>query len=78
MELGVKLLPDKASVNDGPPAVVLAGLSAPTTGCRFAAAIVKGTALDVALPLVPLAGFVTLIDTVPGLAMSLVETAMLS
>jgi hypothetical protein len=31
-ELGVKLLPDKVNVNDGPPAVVLAGESVPTTG----------------------------------------------
>jgi hypothetical protein len=32
IELGVKLLPDKVSVKDGPPAVTLAGVSAPTTG----------------------------------------------
>jgi hypothetical protein len=31
-ELGVKLLPDKVNVNDGPTAVALAGVSVPTTG----------------------------------------------
>jgi len=31
-EFAVKLFPDKLKVNDGPPAVALAGDSAPTTG----------------------------------------------
>lgn len=78
MELGVKLLPDKESMNVGPPAVVLAGSSAPTIGCRFAAVIVRVMEFETALPPAPLAGFVTVIDAMPGFAMSLGETAILS
>ena len=78
MEFAVKLLPVKVSVNDGPPAVVLAGTRAPTTGWMFAARMVRVTGLVVSAPPAPIAGFVTVIVAVPGFAMSLAEMAIVS
>lgn len=77
-ELGVKLLPDNVNVNEGPPAVALAGDSVPTTGCTFTGEIVRFSGLEVPPPLEPLRGFVTVMVAVPALAMSPAEIAMLS
>jgi hypothetical protein len=77
-ELGVKLFPERVNVNDGPPAVVEAGDSAPTTGWMFPAVMVMVAGLDVPPPLVPFGGFVTVIFAAPGLAISPDEMEMLS
>jgi len=64
----VKLLPDKVNVNDGAPAVALAGDSAPTTGWKFEPTTVNGNA-GVAPP--PGLGFFTETLSVPPRARSL-------
>jgi hypothetical protein len=43
VELGVNPVPVSMRVNGGPPAVVLAGTSAPITGCVFVGRIVRVT-----------------------------------
>jgi len=67
-ELDVKLLPDKINMNDGPPAVALAGESVPTTGRRFVPATVNGSG-EVIPP--PGAGLLTATFSVPPCAKSL-------
>ena len=49
-KLGVKLLPDTLNVNDGPPAVALAGESGPVIGWTFGLVIVIVAGLEVPPP----------------------------
>jgi hypothetical protein len=77
-EPAVKPFPASVSVNAGPPAVVLAGTSPPTTGCVFAGRIVSGKD-GVVPPWLPFPlGLVTEMLIVPELAISPAEIAMLS
>jgi hypothetical protein len=77
-ELAEKLLPDTVKANAGPPAVALAGVSAPTTGWMLGGEIVRVKGLEVPPPPDPLRGFVTVIAAELAVAISLAKTAMLS
>src|SRR5665213_1815115 len=77
-EFCVKPFPVSKRTKAGPPAVVLAGNKAPTTGCTFAAKIVSVSGFEVATPADPLAGLVTVMVAVPALEMSPGNIEMLS
>ena len=64
-EFDVNPIPEIFSVNDGPPAVVLAGTNAPITGCAFVGRIVKVTDGEVPPALPPPDGSVTETANVP-------------
>jgi hypothetical protein len=72
IEEGKNPVPIIVSVKEGPPAVALAGLNAPTVGWELAGRTVRVTAGDVPPPppATPPSGFVMEMPIVPGAAMA--------